>query len=431
MRPWALVAFLLALLPSVLQAQEPARRRELVYSLIVSDGGAYNTTFAPASAEVIYVFAESDVALAPSTTEVYFWPLTSDWRADFGALNEPTDGMLEVARDGAIVAQLPLVDVILQIDPMRGWEGGRLFVGPDAVEARRAFEQERQGYLDRLREYGVVAEAHIRQADEARRLAPPGQAVAIPPAPQPPAPMSLYSGEIARSFHVRLSAGEYNIRVRAANGATIVGSERRLVAIAPRRYGVVYEVVPQEKWTMPERADDPANVLYVLPGGVVYLRPFGAHELNEREHARLRNPQELSGSANRWTWVRTAPATTLPLRVDAGLVEQGSFSVRQLPGAALGYTIVPHAGPEAPDLVAFRVDAPGARGGRSIAVTDSGVLELPGSRRELRAVAPIADWQLALPVLVPIGVGATVALWRRERVVTIGRLPRERRHLVA
>ena len=57
----------------------------------------------------------------------------------------------------------------------------------------------------------------------------------ISPAPQPPPPMTLYSGDLSRGYHIRLPAGEYTIGVRDAAGATIAGSTRRLIAIAPRR----------------------------------------------------------------------------------------------------------------------------------------------------------------------------------------------------
>jgi hypothetical protein len=43
---------------------------------------------------------------------------------------------------------------------------------------------------------------------------------------------------------------------------------------------------------------------------------------------------------------------------------------------------------------------------------------------------PLPTWELALPVLLPLLVGLTVVLWRREQVVTRGSLPPEKRLLV-
>jgi hypothetical protein len=425
------LALLLLLLPTLARAQEPARERQFVYGLNVFDGTEHVTTYAPASVDAIYVLAESDAVIDPKLTEVYFWPLTNDWRADFTSLNQLVPGTLELSQGGRVVARLELVEYVLQIDQARGWQNGRLFTGPAAREARRAFEAGRAAYLEQLRVYSGAVEAHMRALEDTRRQAEVGKPVAAPEAPEVPPPLTLYSGDVGHGFHLHLPAGEYEMQLRDPGGAIVPDSRKRLAAIVPRRHGVAYEVVPQEKWTMPERADDPVNALYATPGGVAFLRPFAAIELNEHEHARLRNPQELRGAANRWTWVHVAPVEGATLRVGDQSVGMERFAVRQLPGPALGYTIVPHEGSGAPDLVAYRVQAPDGRAGRSLALIDAEGRELPGSRRELRAVPPVAEWQLALPVLVPLAVGATVALWRRERVVTLRRLSPERRQLVA
>jgi hypothetical protein len=425
------LALLLLLLPSVARAQEPAREQQLVYGLNVYDGTEYVTTYAPAAVDAIYVLAESDAVIDPKLTEVYFWPLTNDWRADFTSLNQLVPGTLELSQGGRVVERLELVEYVLQIDQARAWQNGRLFTGPAAGEARRAFEAGRGAYLEQLRAYSDAVEAHMRALDETRLQAEAGKPVAAPQPPEAPPPLTLYSGDVGQGFHLRLPAGEYEIQLRDPSGALVPGSWKRLVAIVPRRHGIAYEVVPQEKWTMPERADDPVNTLYATPGGVAFLRPFAAIELNELAHARLRNPQELHGAANRWTWVHVVPVGGATLRVDGQAVVMEPFAVRQLPGPSLGYTIVPHEGTGTPDLVAYRLQAPDGRAGRSLALIDPEGRELPGSHRELRAIPPVAEWQLALPVLVPLVVGATVALWRRERVVTLRRLSPERRQLVA
>jgi hypothetical protein len=425
-----LVVLLLALLPALTAAQEPERERQFVYGLNVFDGAQYVTSFAPSSVGTLYLLADSEAVLDPKLTEVYYWPLTNDWRADFGALNELVPGALELSQGGRVVARVELDDYLLQIDPARGWAGGRLFVGPAAHQARRAFEQERADDLERLRRYGEAAEAHMRRLEEARAASAAGTPLAVPEPPETPPPLTLYSGDVGRGFVLRLAAGAYALRLRDAGGALVPGSEKRLVAIAPRRQGVGYEVVPQEKWTMPERADDPANALYTTPGGALYLRPFAALELNELEHARLRNPQDLSGAANRWTWVHTTPIEGATLRVDGRTLALERFAVRQLPGAALGYTIVPHQGSGRPDLVAYRVEAPDGPGALSLALVDARGDELAGSGRELRALAAPPEWALALPVLLPPLVGATVLLWRRERVRSARSLPAERRRLL-
>jgi hypothetical protein len=67
----------------------------------------------------------------------------------------------------------------------------------------------------------------------------------------------------------------------------------------------------------------------------------------------------------------------------------------------------------------------------SVVLVDQNGHEIPGSDREIIVNPPISAWQLALPVLLPLLVGASVLLWRREQVVTRRSLPPEQRLLVA
>jgi hypothetical protein len=43
----------------------------------------------------------------------------------------------------------------------------------------------------------------------------------------------------------------------------------------------------------------------------------------------------------------------------------------------------------------------------------------------------VPDWQLGLPVLVPLALGLTVALWRRDQVKSVRALTPQQRQLVA
>jgi hypothetical protein len=218
------------------------------------------------------------------------------------------------------------------------------------------------------------------------------------------------------------------------DGAIVAGSQKRLVAIAPRRQGIGYEVVPQAKWTVPETADDPSNAIYVLPGGVIYLRPFVALEFNGLEYARLQNPQDLQATPNRWTWVHVAPMEGATLDADGRSIALEDYSVQQVPGGALGYSIVPfgpQSGGRTPDLRAFRVEAPGGRGAQTLRMFDQSGRELAGSGRTLSATGGVLDLALVLPILLPLALGATVALWRRERVLSPRSLTAEQRQLLA
>jgi hypothetical protein len=142
--------------------------------------------------------------------------------------------------------------------------------------------------------------------------------------------------------------------------------------------------------------------------------------------------------------VQIAPIEGATLTVAQGGQEQRvgleGFAIEQLPGAALGYTVRPfEPDPKAagtsdergPELVAFRVGAPSGRGRLSLTLLDPDGRPVPGSQRLLIATPATDDWRLGLPVLVPLLVGATVLLWRRERVQSVRSLSPEKRQLVA
>jgi hypothetical protein len=443
-RALALLALVLALLPSLVAAQEPERERRFVYGLNAFNGIDFSTGFAPHTVEAIYVLADRESALDPKRTDVYFWPITNEYKGDFATVNEVVPGTLEISRDGRVIASEPLAEYVLQFDRANEMAGGKIFFGEEARARHAEFERAREAYVAKLHQYSEATALYLEGVEETRRRTEAGETIVPEDPPRLPSPFTLYSTDLLRGFRIMLGPGEYRIRVRDEAGAVVPDSEKRLVAIAPRRRGIGYKVVPQEKWTVPETANDPSQSVYTVPDGVVYLKPYLTAEFNALEYARLQNPQDLQATANRWTWVQIAPIEGATLAVAQGGQEQRigleGFAIEQLPGAALGYTVQPFqpdptadgtTGEQQPGLLAFKVGAPSGRGTLSLTMLDPDGRPVPGSQRLLIATSATEDWRLGLPVLVPLLVGATVVLWRRERVQSVRSLSPEKRQLVA
>jgi hypothetical protein len=426
---------LLAALAGPAGAQAPPRERQFVYGLNLFDGADYAASYAPASVDTLYVLADHESVIDPRRTDVYYWPITNEYRADFAALNELVPGTLEIEQGGRAVAALPLTEYVVQVDQAKQRGRSRLATGPAARELYARFERERAAHVEQLHTHSQANEEYLR-----RRQA--GDTAAQPP-PAPP-PFTLFSTAVNQGFAIRLPAGEYRIRVRDTTGAVVPGSERRLVAMTPRRQGIGYEVVPQEKWTFPERASDPSSVLYTVPGGVVYLQPYTALEFNALEYARLQNPQDLKATPNRWTWVHVAPVDGATLVVEGDgqreQIRQEGFLVEQAPGPALGYVVKPLPAPaaagaaaeaRAPDIVGFRGEAPAGRATLRLWLVDAAGRPLAGSERELVVNPAVPDWLLLLPVAAPLAAGLGAVLWRRRQVATRRSLRPEQRQLLA
>jgi hypothetical protein len=436
-----LILFLILMTAPAL-AQAPEKERRFVYGLNLFDGVQFTTGFVPPAVDTVYVLADHLGVLDPKLTEVYFWPITNDYRADFTSLNELIPGRLEVSQGNRVIATVDLTEYVVQIDQSGKLGQGQIALAEAARVSWEQFQAERAAYLERLRAHADAVAEHSRQLEVIRSSAGTESSVVIPSPPVEPAPFTLYSTEVGRGFPIQLPAGEYTIRVLDAGGQTVADSQKRLVAFAPRRQGVGFEVVPQERWTFPERADDPADVVYTVAGGVSYLRPFAAEELNAEAYARLRNPQDLAATPNRWQWVHVAPLGPATMVVHDGAREQRlaieEFAVEQVPGATLGYRVVPFGQrgedprPERqPDITAYRVEAPAGRATLSLRLVDPDGRELQGSARQVIVVASVPGWQLALPVVVPLAIGLSVWLWRREQVKSAGSLSVEQRRRMA
>ena len=87
--------------------------------------------------------------------------------------------------------------------------------------------------------------------------------------------------------------------------------------------------------------------------------------------------------------------------------------------------------PPGVDLTAYRVEAPASRATLSLRLVDEAGRELHGSRREVVVVSSAPGWQLALPVIVPLALGLSVWLWRREQVKSACSLSMEQRRRMA
>jgi hypothetical protein len=110
---WLIVAAALAIVallaPPALhagRAQTTETQRALVYGINAAIPDNFVGTFAPPSAGTIYLLAGDTSVISPRYTEIYFWPITNEYRANWHTLNDPAPGVLEISREGKVVAEL-------------------------------------------------------------------------------------------------------------------------------------------------------------------------------------------------------------------------------------------------------------------------------------------------------------------------------------
>jgi hypothetical protein len=225
-------------------AQAPQKERRFVYGINLFDGVEYATGFVPPAVDTVYMLANHLGVLDPKMTEVYFWPITNDYRADFISLNELVDGRLEILQGGQVIQTIGLTEYVVQLDQGGSLGPGQVSLGADARTSWDRFQAEKAAYVQRLHDYADAQTAYQQKLDAIRNAGPGSSTTApLPDPPAEPAPFTLYSTEVGRGFPLQLGAGTYTLRVRDANGQTVPDSEKRLVAFGPRRLGVSYEVL--------------------------------------------------------------------------------------------------------------------------------------------------------------------------------------------
>ncbi len=391
MRKPALMALALACaVTAPAQQATPRASTQIVFGVAPFDGGHYLSGFVPEQRHTMYLTADADNAITVNMTDVYYWPITAEYRADFEGANMPLPGELRVYRGRELLSTL-LPSEYIYVYPL-GLEGeaSRLAF---ADEMKRIIETRAKAVVD----YG------------AGKTKEP--------------PRAAYQGPF-RGFVLRLPRGRYRLEYHVENQGRSFSLAKSLVVFPALRRGVRYEIIPAEKWTVSSDSDSPRAHLYLKPGEVVFLKTFPTLLYNAALYDLMASPNRPTaglGLASSALWVRTEesleekPGASLGLQAAgrSAAIQPRDYLVRQIPGSALGYDIVEHT-PEAfpgvrPSFRAYRITAPPP--GYDVRLALAGQAD---SGRVLRAVDPRGGGWTALALLLPLlPLGVRVVLRRR------------------
>src|SRR5215212_7605393 len=120
-------------------AQATDSQRAFVYGINAAVPDNFVGTFAPPSADGIFLLADGTSVISPRFTEIYFWPITNEFRANWSALNEPVPGVLEVVSNGRVVAELAPIDYTILFSQEGTTTTAELFLGQVAIDAEANF----------------------------------------------------------------------------------------------------------------------------------------------------------------------------------------------------------------------------------------------------------------------------------------------------
>lgn len=404
----------------------PRKERQFVYSISAYTGQGYEGSFAPQQMGTIYLMANRPAILNAQRTDVYYWPITREYMADWFGFQEEVAGKLEIVKDGKVVESLERTDYSY-VYPS-GY-GGRqeLRLGEEALAAYEDYQNRIDAYYDAVSAYydayaewqRIMGEI-LREVQETGVYKDPSE---IPEPPTQPTPPADFAYQPRKAFIVDLPPGRYTVRVRDDAGNVVAGSEKRLDVFAARREGTGLSVLPEHKWTRGFQSDDPSDIFYLDGRRVFYIAPHQAQEFNLYKWlkmSKLHVPLEGEGMTSAWGWAHFDPITDATLQVlkDGEVVDEVRFEgyyVKQTPGSALGYEVVlAEAEGRAPTFSAYRVELESGDGSYQLRLVDREGNLLPGSEREVRSVRRPGSIAYVIPLL-PFGVGVGVFVWRRSK----------------
>lgn len=416
----AFLAVALLVVAPVAAQSTPEKHEEVVYNGEIFDSQGYFGQLYPQAEETIYVIADVSNVLIPKRTLVYWWPISQEYKADWETLDETLSGTLEI---GDMVFE----STQYSLQYAGGYDSVRtsLLAGEEALEGHAA-------YQEAIREYNAAASQYVRdrtewetqlvewgrEVDAARAAGKPTDTIPVPRQPTPPTQPTTIVTTPAPGIAFTLPAGEYALRLRDENGEIVPGSERTIIAIAPRREGLAYNVIAASKYTIPDTSTDPNDTIFVSGEQALYVQPAYEKEYDNYAAAKLLNVQDRTAQ-NRsgvWTWLPSGEFGGDQLEVSVNgaepqTVEKQTFHVKQLPGAALGYEILPYDASvvgQVNTFDAFKISP------------ESGVIKIaapeqPGSGREIRVVQTDSGGLLFALAFLPFAAGIARLAHRRWR----------------
>ena len=417
-------------------AQTTTGERAFVYGINAAIPGNFIGTFAPPSADAIFLLADGTSVISPRFTEIYFWPITNEFRANWSALNEPVPGVLEVVSNGRLVAELAPTDYTILFSQEETITTAELFLGQAAIDAEANFRARQEAFNEASAEYQRAERAWLDAVAEANVRRQAGETVTMPQEPARPEPIGVFSNGLNQGIPIDLDPGQYSIRLRDSSGDIVPGSERSLTVFASRRTGVGYTVVPETRWTTPLDSPAPSDVIFGAADSTLYLEPHLAREYPARDWALLQDPQAPRGDVGGWQWVNGERLEDQRLEVVAGneVIDQRSltpFDVQQVPGSQLGYEVIAidpstSATPETsdsghPDFEAYPIHLQATGEQYQIRLTSQEGAIMPGSTRLVRVPENPPITRLFMFSVLPLVAGAIVITRRRHGA----RLPRD------
>lgn len=407
-------------------AAAPTKVQQFVYGVNLYQGKGFSGTFSPRIEKDISIVANQGNIISPKVSLVYWWPITSEYMADWETMNQSVGGSLQILKDDKVIKTLKKRDVGFYYPNGPYDDECTLLLDKKAKDEFTDFNKTIDRYYEARAKYYQDQQAYeeaITQLLEDRQA---GKTVGkIPKMPKEPQPPSFYVSEPYQAFVVNLPVGSYKMRLVDSEEKTVKDSEKNLRVITPRRKGIGYDLYSESKWPEGLKADQPSNTIYFVGKKVLFFNPFKSEELTQYDFlkiTKLHMPSSNNGAKDAWSWIYGDPIRNARIQLlENGKVIQSAIDqpwyVEQSGVDTARRNIVLFdmknlSEQNQPTFRAHRLTVNGQKE-LSIRLVDSKGKVIPGSVRELRAVRRGDPKSLLYVSFIPLLVGISMLVIRK------------------
>ena len=163
---WRVLITVLCILTAAagVQAAPPQREKQVVYGITPWTGKEFGGTFAPKGIDTIYLLANCNNVLNTLETEVYFWPITNEYMANWFEAREEVPGRLQILQDGKEI-------MVLERQPYNHYYPEGFYSGFSELLIGEEAEKKLQEYRDAIDSYWqAVSEYRKAYAEYEQRM---------------------------------------------------------------------------------------------------------------------------------------------------------------------------------------------------------------------------------------------------------------------
>jgi hypothetical protein len=402
---------LVFLLLRVLNLYSQESEYDIIYALNFFDGISYNSTIIPYSVPEIYIQADRVNVFVVRETSLYYWPLTSEFKADWAVRNIPLEGALCIEDRQGKTRRISPQPYVIQYDMLDIPGTIAVYWGNEADRKHAEFMRMQRNYSEAVYAYNEAARVYDQQINSFF-LNPDANPSLFPEVPIAPENFTLMSTGVNIGFPVQLPNGNYGIYFEDSQGKVIAKTKKRLRVFNPLKTTKGFQVFEEGRWSVPNDVPDSYMSVFAVPGGNIYLQPFEYLHYRGSEYNLMINPQNRYSENEFSVWV--------PVSLDSenkSLVLGGEelsllgYKVTQLAGSRLGYIINPlEFGSRESSFSAFNIEIPGSFSGKTFSIGKSSSLT---ALRLFRGIEAVLLCTALIPVFMYIIISA---LRKRNRL---------------